>query len=50
MAANRSAGTDVYINDANDRDTILGGLILTNCVTGANFYLLFDGGSVLVIW
>ena len=48
MAANRSAGRDVHIYNANDPDTVLGGLILTNGVTNANFYsmvevfLLFD--------
>ncbi|KAF8424380.1 HNH endonuclease-domain-containing protein [Tirmania nivea] len=53
MAADRSAGRDVHIYDANDPITVLGGLILTNGVTNANFYsmvqvfLLFDSNYVL---
>ncbi|RPB27383.1 hypothetical protein L211DRAFT_819270 [Terfezia boudieri ATCC MYA-4762] len=53
MAANRSAGRDVHIYNSNDSDTVLGGLILTNGVTNANFYsmvevfLFFDGEYVL---
>jgi len=53
MAANRSAGRDVYIYNANDPDTVLGGLILTDGVTNANFYsmvevfLLFDSYYIL---
>ena len=42
MAANRSAGRDVHIYDANDRDTVLGGLVLTNGVTNANFYSMVE--------
>ena len=42
MAANRSAGRDVHIYDANDPNTVLGGLILTNGVTNANFYLMVE--------
>ncbi|TGZ78515.1 hypothetical protein EX30DRAFT_350917 [Ascodesmis nigricans] len=38
MAANRSAGRNIHLYDANDPDTELGGLILTNGVTNANFY------------
>lgn len=37
-AANRSAGREVHIYDANDPATVLGRLILTNGVTNANFY------------
>ncbi|KAF8416258.1 HNH endonuclease-domain-containing protein [Tirmania nivea] len=53
MAENRSAGRDVHIYDANDPDIVLGGLILTNGVTNANFYsmvevfLLFDSDYIL---
>lgn len=53
MAANRSTGRDVHIYNANDPDTVLGGLILTNGVTNANFYsmvevfLLIDSEYVL---
>lgn len=53
MSVNRSVGRDVHIYDANDPTTVLGGLILTNGVTNANFYLmvevflLFDGKYVL---
>ncbi|KAF8424374.1 HNH endonuclease-domain-containing protein [Tirmania nivea] len=53
MAANRSAGRDVHIYDSRDPDIVLGGLILTNGVTNANFYsmvevfLLFDSDYVL---
>ena len=41
-AANRSAGRDVFIYDAKDPDTVLGGLILTNGVTNANFYSMAE--------
>ena len=53
MAANRSAGRDVHIYDTRDPNTVLGGLILTNGVTNANFYsmremfLLIDSNYVL---
>ena len=40
--ANRSAGRDVHIYSANDPATVLGGLILTNGVTNANFYSMVD--------
>jgi len=40
--ADRSAGRNVHIYDANDPDTALGGLILTNGVTNANFYSMVD--------
>ncbi|KAF1811692.1 hypothetical protein P152DRAFT_459162 [Eremomyces bilateralis CBS 781.70] len=39
---NRSLGRDVHIYDANDRTTVLGGLILTNGVTNANFYSMVE--------
>jgi hypothetical protein len=42
LAANRSAGLDVHIYDANDSATVLGGLSLTNGVTNANFYLMVE--------
>jgi hypothetical protein len=51
--ANRSLGRDVHIYDANNPATVLGGLVLTNGVTNANFYsmvevfLLFDSNYVL---
>ncbi|MCJ1243591.1 hypothetical protein MMC30_000788 [Trapelia coarctata] len=38
MPINRSRGRTVHIYDAKDPDTALGGLILTNGVTNANFY------------
>ena len=40
--ANRSAGCDVYIYSANNPATVLGGLILSNGVTNANFYSMAD--------
>ncbi|KAF8423471.1 HNH endonuclease-domain-containing protein [Terfezia claveryi] len=42
MAANRSAGRDVQLYDANDPTTVLGGLILTNGVTNVNFYSMIE--------
>ncbi|KAF1813960.1 hypothetical protein P152DRAFT_465712 [Eremomyces bilateralis CBS 781.70] len=39
---NRSLGRDVHIYDVNDRTTVLGGLILTNGVTNANFYSMVE--------
>ncbi|KAF1810201.1 hypothetical protein P152DRAFT_401644 [Eremomyces bilateralis CBS 781.70] len=39
---NRSLGRDVHIYDASDRTTVLGGLILTNGVTNANFYSMVE--------
>jgi hypothetical protein len=38
LSANRSAGRDVHIYDVNDPTTVLGGLVVTNGVTNANFY------------
>jgi hypothetical protein len=40
--ANRSAGRDVHIYDANDPTTVLGGLILTNGVTNGNLYSMVE--------
>ena len=42
MAVNRSRGRDVHIYDAKDRVTLLGGLILTNGVTKANFHSMVE--------
>jgi len=46
MAVNRSVGRDVHIYDANDTNhpdrKELGGLILTNGVTNANFYSMVE--------
>jgi hypothetical protein len=42
QAANRSVGRDVHIYDAKDPDTVLGGLVLTNGVTNANFYSMVE--------
>jgi hypothetical protein len=39
---NRSFGRDVHIYDTNDRTTALGGLMLTNGVTNANFYSMVE--------
>lgn len=38
----RSEGRDVHIYDAKDPSTIIGGLILTNGVTNANFYSMVE--------
>ncbi|KAH0547708.1 hypothetical protein FGG08_000197 [Glutinoglossum americanum] len=40
--ANRSAGRNIHIYDAKDPDVVLGGLILTNGVTNANFYSMVE--------
>jgi hypothetical protein len=40
--ANRLAGRNVHIYDANDRTTALGGLILNSGVTNDNFYAMID--------
>jgi len=50
MSADRSLGRDVFIYSANDPDKVLGGLVLTNGVTNANFYAMVEiiiifGGS-----
>ena len=39
---NRSKGRDVHIFDASDRDTSIGGLILTAGVTNANLYTMIE--------
>jgi hypothetical protein len=38
----RSFGRDVHIYDANEPATVLGGLILTDGVTNANFYSMVE--------
>ncbi|KAL0633043.1 hypothetical protein Q9L58_008053 [Maublancomyces gigas] len=40
--SNRSAGRDVQVFDANDSATALGGLILSNGITNANFYSMIE--------
>jgi hypothetical protein len=40
--ADRSIGRNVHIYDANDLDTVLGGLILSTGVTNANLYSMVD--------
>jgi hypothetical protein len=53
-AGDRTLGRDVLIYDANDPDEVLGGLVLTNGVTNANFYsmveimIIFGGGFSLL--
>jgi hypothetical protein len=39
---NRSVGRNVHIYNANDPTTVLGGLILTNGITNANFYSMVE--------
>jgi hypothetical protein len=39
---NRSEGRNVHTYDAKDSATVLGGLILTNGVTNANFYSMVE--------
>ena len=46
-AANRSGGRNVQIYDAKDPATVLGGLILANGVTTANFYSMVE---ILIIF
>lgn len=41
-AANRSAGRNVFIYDSKDPTKVLGGLVLTNGVTNANFYFMIE--------
>jgi hypothetical protein len=38
----RSQGRNVHIYHTNDRTTVIGGLILTNGVTNANFYSMVE--------
>jgi len=40
--ASRSARRNVHIYDTNNPTTVLGGLILTNGVTNANFYSMVE--------
>lgn len=42
MAADRSVGRNVHLYDAEERGTVLGGLILTNGVTKSNFYSMVE--------
>ena len=42
MTANRSAGRNVHIYDARNPAAVLGGLILMNGVTNANFYSMIE--------
>jgi hypothetical protein len=44
---NRSGGRDVHIYDAKYPTIVLGGLILTNGVTNANFYSMVE---ILIIF
>ena len=39
---NRSAARDVHTFDINDRDTSIGGLVLTAGVTNANLYAMIE--------
>jgi len=41
-ARNRSAGRDVHLYDMKDPSEVLGGLILTNGVTNANFHTMVE--------
>jgi len=47
MPVDRSLGRDVFIYGAKDPDEVLGGLILTNGVTNANFYSMVE---ILIIF
>ena len=40
--ANRSFGRNVHLYNANDPATVIGGLLLTNGVTNANFYSMVE--------
>jgi hypothetical protein len=40
--SDRSGGRDVHIFNASDRNTTIGGLILTNGVTNANLYAMIE--------
>jgi hypothetical protein len=42
LGGNRSGGRDVFIFNASDRNTTIGGLILTNGVTNANLYAMIE--------
>jgi hypothetical protein len=39
---NRSAGRNVHIYDAKNKDEVIGGLLVTDGVTNATFYLMID--------
>jgi hypothetical protein len=39
---NRSGGRNIHIYDSKDPDTVIGGLILTDGVTNANFYSMVE--------
>ena len=47
---NRSAGRNVHIYDANDPTAVLGGLILVNGVTNANFYSMVEILIIFAEW
>src|SRR6266516_5315159 len=53
-AGDRALDRDVFIYDAKDSNKVLGGLVLTNGVTNANFYsmveimIIFSGGFSLL--
>ena len=40
--SNRLRGRDVHIYDSNDPATVIGGLILSNGITNANFYSMVE--------
>src|SRR5579862_6568641 len=42
MSENRTVGRNVHIYDARDPNTAVGGFILTNGVTNANFYSMVE--------
>ena len=42
LITNRSEGRNVHIHNANNPNEVLGGLILTNGVTKANFYSMIE--------
>lgn len=42
ISANRSAGRNIHIYNANEPDTVLGGLYVNNGVTNANFFFTSD--------
>lgn len=42
LITNRSEGRNVHIHNANNPNEVLGGLILTNGITKANFYSMIE--------
>lgn len=38
----RAEGRNIWVYDAKDRTVVLGGLLLTNGVTNANFYFMVE--------